>query len=137
MKNISRLFLAFALLSVGASAGAEKIYESVDDKGVVEFSDQPSSDSKQVDVKPNVVDIAPAPSGGVSSSPAATATKPEQSVNTQVEGVGVNYDDDRRRDKIPNDRNVNVLPEVQGVQEPGRSHQAGQAVNSGVHKKSK
>ena len=59
MKNIKHVVLVSALLSVSVVTHAEKVYESVDSKGEVEFSDQPSKNAQQIDVQPNVVHVVP------------------------------------------------------------------------------
>ena len=48
-----------AIIAIIFTAGAQEVYKSVDQKGVVEFSDQPGPGAKAVDVKPNIVDVAP------------------------------------------------------------------------------
>jgi hypothetical protein len=55
-----RNLIAFAaIITTAFTASAQEIYKDVDNKGVVEFSDHPSSGAKAIDVNPNVVDLAP------------------------------------------------------------------------------
>lgn len=56
MKYESQLVILLAMIATGFSAVAQEVYENVDQKGVVEFSDQPGPDARPVDVRPNVVD---------------------------------------------------------------------------------
>jgi hypothetical protein len=59
MKTLKYFVMISVLLLASPVVNAEKIYESVDSKGSVEFSDQPTRDSKQIDVEPNVVHFSP------------------------------------------------------------------------------
>lgn len=99
-------FIIFAaMFAMCVNAGAQKIYEDVDQKGVVEFSDHPSSGAKEIDVKPNVVDVAPVepiePSTPTSATGAAEA--PASSAQPEVirEGAADDYygDYENRREK--------------------------------------
>jgi hypothetical protein len=136
MKNIICLILALALLPIGVSVSAEKVYESVDSKGNVEFSDQPSPEAKQIDVDPNVVNTAPIPPGELSTSPAPAAPNPApetpaESGSIQETGVGTDYEAEQRHAE---ERNAEILHE-EGSQEPGRGEPAGEAVRGGVHRR--
>ena len=64
-----------AIIAMGLPAGAQEVYKSVDQKGVVEFSDQPSPGAKAVEVKPNVVPVEPVKSSSPVS--AGSAEKPD------------------------------------------------------------
>ena len=66
-----------AIIMIIFTAGAQEVYKSVDKKGVVEFSDQPGPGAKAVDVKPNIVDVAPVEPR--ESSPPVSATSAEKS----------------------------------------------------------
>ena len=51
--NLNHQILIFAVvITISFTADAEEVYESVDKKGVVEFSDKPSSGAQEIDVKP-------------------------------------------------------------------------------------
>jgi len=77
--NMKKLITAIGVTIVlvapttNVSISSEKVYESVDEKGNVSFSDQPNSNAKKIEVKPNVVDITPAADIDNSSKPANTA----------------------------------------------------------------
>jgi hypothetical protein len=129
MKSTKWLVLVLMWLTIAVNAGAEKVYESVDSKGNVEFSDQPGHGSKQINVTPNVVNTPPVPQGEFSTSPSPAPAGPKQStggptapVITEESGVGTNYDEEQRKQKV---RNAEVLHEQ-------RSQKAGQG---GVHRK--
>ncbi len=47
------------IVTTSLTAGAQEVYKNVDEKGGVEFSDQPTPGAKAVDVKPNVVPVEP------------------------------------------------------------------------------
>ena len=64
-----------AIIAICFPAGAEEVYKGVDQKGVVEFSDQPSPGAKAVEVKPNVVPVEPVKSSSPVS--AVSAEKPD------------------------------------------------------------
>ena len=64
----SRGVVSIALLAP-VTLSAQTVYQSTDEQGVVEFSDQPSSGSSEVTVNPNVVDIAPTPTSNTSQQP--------------------------------------------------------------------
>ena len=59
--NLNHQILIFAvMITISLTADAEKVYESVDEKGVIEFSDKPSADAQVKDVEtPNVADPLP------------------------------------------------------------------------------
>ncbi len=70
--NYKHLVMVFTVIvTTSFTAGAQEVYKNVDEKGVVEFSDQPSPGAKAVDVKPNVVPFEPVKSSSpVSAGPA-------------------------------------------------------------------
>jgi hypothetical protein len=100
-----RLMIFAAMIAITCTAGAQEVYENVDQQGVVEFSDQPSSGAREIDVRPNVVDVAPV--DPVTSSPSVPATgaaqAPAGKVQPEVirEGVtGDNYGESENRREI-------------------------------------
>jgi hypothetical protein len=60
MKHLG-LIPAICFLCIEVSA--QEIYERVDKKGVVEFSDTPSTSTSDTDVKPHVVGLSQTPAG--------------------------------------------------------------------------
>jgi len=59
--NARKLYLATIAALVPLVLSAQTVYESTNEDGVVEFSDQPSSGSSAVTIKPNVVETTPTP----------------------------------------------------------------------------
>ncbi len=129
MKNIKHLVLAFALLPVAAEVSAEQVYEKVNKDGVIEFSDQPSSGSEQIEVKPNVVDVRSAPAGSLPVSPATRAYEGRpgstQEYNVEINNHRYGYEDERRRREMRLERNAERLPEAR---RPDESRPANEAV---------
>ena len=78
MKSI---VILLTVLSLPGIAIAEEVYKGKDKEGVVEYSDQPFSGAKEVDIKPNVVDVEPA------KPPASAAPAAEDMPSTTTEGV--------------------------------------------------
>jgi hypothetical protein len=70
MKNIIGFALTCAALLFAAGTSAEKVYESTDESGDIDFSDQPSAGAEQIDVVPNVVHMpTPPPAGEITTAP--------------------------------------------------------------------
>lgn len=106
--NLNHQILIFTvMITISFTVDAEQVYESVDEKGVIEFSDKPSSaDAQIIDVEePNVADIleeSVEPSSSASTTTTTTEASPE-SLEVIHQGTADNYDDDvreRRREKI-------------------------------------
>lgn len=106
--NLNHQILIFTvMITISFTVDAEQVYESVDEKGVIEFSDKPSSaDAQIIDVEePNVADIleeSDEPSSSASTTTTTTEASPE-SLEVIHQGTADNYDDDvreRRREKI-------------------------------------
>jgi len=71
MRSFSGFALMCAVLYFAVGASAETVYESTDDSGAVEFSDQPSAGAQSIDVVPNVVHVTPPPAGELTAAPSA------------------------------------------------------------------
>jgi len=149
MNYRQQIMIFTAIIASSFAAGAQEVYESVDQQGVVEFSDQPGSGAKEIDIRPNVVDVAPVKSGEPSSSASATgaAVAPAGSVQPEVPREGVAeeypqegvadeyYGDYVNRRELPREpeqqmerREETVRPPVS--REPGRG-----TVREGVHRR--
>ena len=108
MNNTHRIMICTAMLAGSFTAGAQPVYESVDQQGVVEFSDEPSTGAKEIDVRPNVVDVAPAPPLQPSLPAATTGAQQAPAGGVQPEVVHEDADADveyygdyeRRRDAL-------------------------------------
>jgi len=59
MLYIRNIFMVLAMSAVSFTTSAQEVYENVDEKGVVEFSDTPTPGSKAIEVNPNVVEVTP------------------------------------------------------------------------------
>lgn len=109
MNHYHRILILTAIITTSAPTGAQEVYENVDRQGVVEFSDRPGPGAKEIDVKPNVVDIAPAkPIESSHSTPSTGASKvPAGRVQPEViqqDTAGDDYDDYGKRRKIRQER---------------------------------
>ena len=80
-----KAMLIAAMITTSYTASAQDVYENVDQQGVVEFSDQPSTGARQIDVRPNVVNVAPVRGIGASPPAADTAAAEVPAGNDQPE----------------------------------------------------
>ncbi len=99
--NIVRIVILISTtLFASAALNAQTIYESTSEDGVKEFSDQPSSDAKVIEVDPNVVDTPETPKFEPSKEPEkkepVKATAPT-SIEVKVEDDDGDFDRYRRR----------------------------------------
>jgi len=60
MNFLKQFALLIIVLAISLAANAAEVYEKVNKQGTVEFSDQPSTGSKEINVTPNVVHTTPA-----------------------------------------------------------------------------
>ena len=86
--------LIFALvITVSFTVDAEKVYESVDKEGVVEFSDTPNSDAQEKNLeKPNDADPLPAELDKPSLPPSTTSIDPVIEQPEVIHIGGSNYE---------------------------------------------
>ena len=147
MNYRQQIMIFTAIIASSFAAGAQEVYESVDQQGVVEFSDQPGSGAKEIDIRPNVVDVAPVKSVEPSSSASATgaAVAPAGGVQPEMPREGMAEEDSQdgvadeyygdyvNRRELPREpeqqmerREETVRPPVS--REPGRG-----TVREGVH----
>ena len=130
--NLNHQILIFAvMITVSFIVSAEKVYESVDEEGVIEFSDKPSSDAQVIDVeKPNVADTVPTEQVKPSSSASKTSTneKPASSEQPEIIHVGGDsyIDDDEKRRKMHREKKERMEDRKEVVRQP---------VRKGVHRK--
>jgi hypothetical protein len=90
MLYIRSFLMVLALAGAGFTAGAQEVYKSVNKDGVIEFSDTPTPDSREIEVHPNVVEVAPAPS--VTPPPETSANEPAAEAPRQpAEAYGEAY----------------------------------------------
>lgn len=123
--NLNHQILILAvMITVSFTADAEQVYESVDEKGVIEFSDKPSSaDAQVIEVEePNVADIleeSVEPSSSASTTTTTTEASPEP-LEVIHQGTADNYDDDDVRERRR--ENIERIKEHKGevVQQPVR-----------------
>ena len=139
--NYNHHIMIFAvMITAGFTAAAQEVYESVDKQGVVEFSDQPGAGAKEIDVRPNVVDVAPV--APIEASPPASATgavaTPAGSVQPEVlhEGVaGDYYGDDENRREIHREGQERLERGEEAVRQPVRGETGREAVHEGAHRR--
>jgi len=136
MKYKHIIVILAAMITTSFTAGAQEVYKNVDQQGVVEFSDQPSSGAKAVDVRPNVVDVAPVksiePSPSESTSGAAKAPAIGAQPEVIQEGVtGDYYAGRERRSK----REKRLERREETVRQPVRKELGREAVHKGAHRR--
>jgi hypothetical protein len=136
MKYNHHIMIVAATITASFTTGAQEVYENVDQQGVVEFSDQPSSGAKPVDVRPNVVDVAPVKpiESSPPDSPTGAAKAPTISVQPEViqEGVTGDYYDDRERRP---EREKRMERREEAVRQPVRKELGREAVHQGAHRR--
>jgi len=124
------------MISTCFAAYAQQVYENVDRQGVVEFSDQPGPDAKPVDVRPNVVDVAPV--NPMEASPPASSTRPAKAPAATVQpleiqnNVSTDYNDER---EVRRKRERLMDGSGEAVQKPARKVLGSPAVHKGAHRK--
>lgn len=112
------------MIATSCAVGAAEVYESETKDGVIEFSDQNSPDARQIEVKPNVVDVTPvkpleaAPDNARDAMPEAPMDAGDAGEDLEVVHRGVVDEDDER---------------VRRAREQVRE-QAGDAVRAGADK---
>lgn len=133
--NLNHQILIFAaMITVSLTADAEKVYESVDEKGVIEFSDKPSADAQVKDVEtPNVADTLPVEHDEPSSSASVTTTKIEQTpeqLEVIHQGTADDYDNVEERVEKHEERKERIENIKEGVHQPSQL-----PAHKGVHRK--
>ena len=136
MKYRHSIMILAPMICTCFAAYAQEVYENVDRQGVVEFSDQPSPDAKPVDVRPNVVDVAPVKP--MEASPPASPTGPAKAPAATVQplemqnNVSTDYNDERearrKRERLMDGNG-------EAVQEPARKVLGDPAGHKGAHRK--
>lgn len=136
MKYKHHIMTLAAMITTSFTAGAQEVYKNVDQQGVVEFSDQPGSGAKAVEVRPNVVDVAPvkriepSPPGSTSGAEKAPAIGAQPEVIQ--EGVTGDYHAGReRRSK----REKRLERREETVRQPVRKESGREAVHKGAHRR--
>jgi len=145
MKRTKYFFLFSSLMTVSIAVSAEKVYESVDSKGGVEFSDQPSNHSQQIDVEPNVVHVVPVddtalPTTNNASHSQLNTNHSENTVEHEVGNLHRREEENRlRREREHNNTNAKLRSEemknsagTRAVEGGGR-HMEGGAHHGGRH----
>lgn len=61
MSIVNKVIGAVLIVLLIPAATAQRVYQSTNEDGVVEFSDQPGSGANEVNVNPNVIETTPAP----------------------------------------------------------------------------
>jgi hypothetical protein len=80
MLSLRNILMVLAVAGVSLATSAQEVYKTVNADGVVEYSDSPTPDAQEVEVKPNVVDVTPVPAAAppreVSSADPETPAEP-------------------------------------------------------------
>jgi hypothetical protein len=92
MLYLRNSLMVLALTAVSVTAGAQEIYKTVNEDGVVEYSDTPSPQAQEIEVDPNVVETNPVKF--VAPAPEAPPAKREELAEPEQESVEV-HDVDR------------------------------------------
>lgn len=138
MNSNHHILIFTAIITTSFAVGAQEAYESVDQQGVVEFSDQPTAGAKEIDIRPNVVDVVPLDQSQPASSTTGAAEKPAGSVQPEVvrEGVDNGYNDYYGDDENPGDasreRGERVGRGGDAVQQPARKEPGHGTVHEGA-----
>ncbi|MGB5440356.1 MAG: DUF4124 domain-containing protein [Gammaproteobacteria bacterium] len=131
-----KAMLIATMITTSYTATAQEVYENVDQQGVVEFSDQPSSGAKQIDVRPNVVNVAPVRGIGASSPAADTAAAevPAGSAQPEIIHTGTTdyYDDIDKRRRLKKELIERKDTGEKIVQQPAHRSPAREAVRQGA-----
>lgn len=135
-----RMIILTAIITSSATVGAQEVYENVDRQGVVEFSDRPSRGAKEIDIKPNVVDIAPVkpiePSRPIS--PTGASKAPAGRVQPEViqeDTAGDYYDDYGNRRQIRRERRERTERGEKAVRQPIRKEIRRETAHPGGHRR--
>jgi hypothetical protein len=59
VNTAQKIILVVPLLALSLLANAQEVYKRMQQDGTVEYSDMPFPDSQQIEVDPNVVEVAP------------------------------------------------------------------------------
>ena len=85
------------MISVSFTAAAQEVYKSVNEDGVVEYSDMPKQDAQEIEVHPNVVEVTPEKSAAPA--PEAPPTSREETAEPVEQSVEAHDVDRREREK--------------------------------------
>jgi hypothetical protein len=97
MLYIRNSLITGVMITVSFTAAAEEVYKSVNEDGVVEYSDVPKQDAQEIEVNPNVVEVTPEKSAAPA--PEAPPTKHEEEAEPVEQSVEVN-DVDRNKRRV-------------------------------------
>ena len=100
--NARSLLLSTIAALVPLVLSAQTVYESTNEQGVTEFSDQPSSGASAVTVKPNVVETTPTPEIETYKRPEKkqAAAKSEPAPSTETEYTVIHNNNRRRHNDL-------------------------------------
>jgi len=76
------------MVAVSLTAAAQEVYKSVNEDGVVEYSDMPKQGSQEIEVNPNVVEVTPEKS--VAPAPEAPPSSREEAAEPIEQSVEAN-----------------------------------------------
>ena len=96
-QRIFLLLLSVSALALATSSAAEQIYKTVDEDGVVVYSDMPSPDADQIEVVPNVVETNPVKRRERPSDDAATTADSSDNVAITADSEDIVVDEDPGR----------------------------------------
>jgi hypothetical protein len=132
MLSIRNSLLFLALAAVSLTSIGDQVYKSVDENGVVTFSDTPTPAAHVIEVTPNVVEVTPVTPVARSPEANSSASEPEAAAESapQIDEV---YTDDNR-----NPREAAVRREIHNDASPQPvhaepAHNAGRAPVRGKH----
>jgi hypothetical protein len=97
MLYIRNSLITGVMIAVSFTAAAQEVYKSVNEEGVVEYSDTPKQDSQEIEVNPNVVEVTPEKS--VAPAPEAPPSSREEAAAPVEQSVEVNDVDRLEREE--------------------------------------
>jgi hypothetical protein len=122
MLYIRNSLLFLILVAVSLTIAAEEVYKSVDENGVVSFSDTPTPSSHEIEVTPNVTEMTPVSSAARSPEAAPSTSEPEVAAESAPPIEEVYADDSRNAREAAARREIHNEASAQPVHaEPAHS----------------
>ena len=112
MLSVRNGLMVLIMTAVSFMAGAQEIYKTVNEDGVVEYSDMPTPEAQEVEVKPNVVEVTPAkpadPASDVPPPESGEVTEPSQQADEVYEADNLVRDRDLAKKRAIENNNQAV-----------------------------
>ena len=109
MLYIRNSLITGVMISISFTVAAQEIYKTVNEDGVVEYSDMPAPEAKEIEVDPNVVSVTPrkpaAPTSDVSPSGGKEASELAQQPDEVYESDNLVRDRDLEKKRAIENNN--------------------------------